>query len=122
MDLSRHECARKTRTSVLNRYWQKHISDKNDMPPCVKRPYSRRLHAAVPKATFSFAMALMDKVGGWNEENWVGSNFAACMWIYSIAVLSNGRRCEPPLDLDFIQGIIVESVTWVTEGSLWEHE
>ena len=75
--------ARKTRPSVLNRYWQKHISDKNgdwhDMAPCVERPYGRRLHAAVPKATSSFAMALMDKVGGWNEEQWVGSKFAASM-------------------------------------------
>ena len=35
-------CAMKIRTSVLNRFWQKHISDENglrgDMPPCVRRP------------------------------------------------------------------------------------
>ena len=47
--------ARKTRTSILNKYWQKHISDKNgiwyDMPPYARRPCGRRLHAAVPKAT-----------------------------------------------------------------------
>ena len=58
--------ARKTRTSVLDRYWQKHLSDKcglrHDMPPFVRRPFARRLYAAVPKATFSFAMSLMDKV------------------------------------------------------------
>ena len=34
--------AGKNRTSVLNRYWQRHISDKNgvwyDMPPYVKGP------------------------------------------------------------------------------------
>ena len=57
------------RTTVLNKFWKKHISDKNglrsDMPPCVQRP------TAVPKATFSFAMAVMDK------ENWVRSNLAA---------------------------------------------
>ena len=59
--------ARKIRRSVLNRYWQRHISDKNgicyDMLPYVKRRSDRRLHAAVPQATFSFAMTLMDKVG-----------------------------------------------------------
>ena len=44
------------------------------------------------------------------------------MLIYTKAVLSNGSRCEPHLDLDLIHGIVVESVTWVTEGSLWEHE
>ena len=73
--------ARKTRT-VLNTNWQKHISDTYglgyDMPPIVRRPHGRRLYAAVPKATFSFAMALFDKVGGWNEEKWMGSNLIAC--------------------------------------------
>ena len=84
--------ARKTRRSVLNRYWQRHISDKNgiwyDMPPHVKRPYGRCLDAAVPKDTFSCAMTLMDKVGGWSDEKCVGSNLAACVWIYTPAVLS----------------------------------
>ena len=102
--------ARKTRTSVLNRHRQKLISDKHgvryDMPPYVRRPYGRRLYAEVPKATFSLAMALMDKVGGWKEE-WVGANFVACMWIC-------GRRSDPPLYLESILGIIVEGVTWVT--------
>ena len=36
------------------------------------RPYGRRPFAAVPKAMFPFAMALMDKVEGWNDEQWVG--------------------------------------------------
>ena len=53
--------AMKVRTSVLNRFWKDHISDKcgirSDMSPCVRRPF-----AAVPKATFSFAMAVMGKV------------------------------------------------------------
>ena len=76
-------------------------------------PYVRRL---------SFAMAFMDKAEGWNEEQWVGSNFVACMWIYTKAVLCDGRRRDPPLDLESTLGIIVESVTWVTHRSLWEHE
>ena len=105
--------ARKTSTSVLNRYWQTYFSDKNG----IWCP-----HAAVPKATFSYATTEMDKVGGWSEEQWVGSNLAACMLTYTEAVFSKGRSYEPPLDLDFIQGIIVESVTWVTDGSLWQHE
>ena len=67
-------------------------------------------------------MALMDKVGGWNEEKWVGSNFVACMWIFTKAVLCDGRRRDPPLDPNSVLGMIVENVTWVTEGSLWEHE
>ena len=118
--------ARKTRTSVLNMCWQRRISDKNgiwhDMLPYVKKPFRRCLHTAVPKETFPDAMTSMDKVGGWNEEKWEGSNLAACMLIYTKAVLSNGRRRDPPLDLESILGIIVESVSWVTEGSLWDHE
>ena len=57
--------AMKRRSSVLNRFWRKHISDKNgrrgDMPPYVKRPFEA---AAVPKVTFSFAVAVMDKMKG----------------------------------------------------------
>ena len=36
----------------------------------------------------------------------------------------SAKRCsgEPPLDLDIMPGIIVESVTWVTESSPWEQE
>ena len=44
------------------------------------------------------------------------------MLIFSKAVFSKGRSGEPPLDLKSIHGIIVESVTWLTEGSLCEHE
>ena len=63
----------KIRTSVLNKFWRDYISDKyglgGDMLPCVRLPF-----AAVPKATFSCAVAVMDKVEGWNEEKWVGSS------------------------------------------------
>ena len=44
------------------------------------------------------------------------------VWICTKAVLCDGRRRDPPLDLESILGISVERVTWVTEGSLWEHE
>ena len=37
--------------------------------------------ATQTKAEFSSAIAMMDKIGGWVEENWVGSRFAASMWI-----------------------------------------
>ena len=33
------------------------------------------------KAVFSYALTLMDKIRGWeDEESWVGSKFAACLW------------------------------------------
>ena len=76
---------------------------------------------AVPKTAFSHAMIVMDKVGGWNEEDWVESKFAAGMWIYTKAVLCDGRG-RPPQDLRQMLRIIMECVSWVCEDFLWEHE
>ena len=44
------------------------------------------------------------------------------MWICTKAVLSDGRRRDPPQDLQPIFGLLVESVSWVTEDFLWEPE
>ena len=60
----------------------------------------------MPKATFSYAMAVMDKVEGWKEEEWVGSYLAASMWMHLQPILA----------------IIIESVSWVNEDFLWDHE
>ena len=38
---------------------------------------------AVPKTVISYAMTVMDKVEGWNEEKWVGSKLAVCMRIFT---------------------------------------
>ena len=44
------------------------------------------------KAVFSYAMTLMDKIRGWEDEgSWVGSKFAACMWIYTKEALTGGQ-------------------------------
>ena len=59
----------KISSSVLNKFWRDHISDKGrrgNIPPYAQAPLT-----AVPQATFSFAMTAMDKVEEWNEEKWV---------------------------------------------------
>ena len=66
-------------------------------------------------------MTVMDKVEGWNEEKWVGSKFAECLWIYTQAVLCDGHR-RPPQDLRQMLVIITECVSWVCEDALCEHE
>ena len=66
-------------------------------------------------------MTVMDKVEGWNEEEWVGSKFAACMWIHTKAVLCDGHR-RPPQDLRQMLVIVMECVRWVCKDALWEHE
>ena len=46
---------------------------RGNIPPYAQAPL------VVPKATFFFAMTVMDEVEGWTEEEWVGSKFAASM-------------------------------------------
>ena len=87
----------KIRTSVLNKFWKDHISDKYGLRGD-RQPYVRRPFTAVPKATFSFAMTVMEKVGRWNGGKWVCTYLAACMWTYTKAVLCDGRKRDPPLD------------------------
>ena len=108
----------RTRSSVLQRFWRDHISDKNGRRG--NTPPNALAALAAPKATFSFAMTVMDKVGGWNEEEWV-SKFAASMWIYTKAVRCDGHG-RPPKDLRQMLRIIMECVSWVCEDFLWEHE
>ena len=55
------------------------------------------------------------KKSGW-------SKFSASKWIYTKAVSCDGRGRGPPLDLKPILRIIMESVSWVTEDFLWEHQ
>ena len=67
-------------------------------------------------------LLLMDKTCGWGEEEkWVGSIFAACMWVYSKCVLYDGQETTQ----NFVKRrmvSIVESVGWVCEEVLEEHE
>ena len=43
-------------------------------------------------AEFSCAIAVMDKIGWWEEEHWVGSRFTACMWICTKAAICDGQN------------------------------
>ena len=68
-------------------------------------------------------MAVMDKLEGWKEEEWVGSYLAASMWIYTKDALCDGRKRDPPFNLQPILASIIEGVSWVTEdSSLCDHE
>ena len=79
----------------------------------LKRPYGRCLHAAVPKATCTYALTLMVKVGGWSDEKSIGPKFAVCVRIYTKAV------CKKNVVVNRLFG---ESKIWETEVCLWEHE
>ena len=57
-------------------------------------------HANVQsEAVFSCGMTVMDKIYGWiDEETWVGSKFAACVWIYTKGVLTEWRKPTPEME------------------------
>ena len=57
-------CSMGVTASVLNKFWRDHISDKYGFGEDTV-PYVLRAFAAVPKATFSHAFAVMDKAEGW---------------------------------------------------------
>ena len=108
---------RHTREYVLNDFWHTFVDD---------RPFFAEARITETntqsKAVFSYVMTVMDKVDGWeDEQKWVGSKFAACMWIYTKAVLCDGQASTQD---DWWRRLfsIMESVNWVCEEACEEHE
>ena len=94
-------------------------------------------HAIVQSKAFSsYATTVMDKIQGWtDEEKWVGSKFAACMWIYTKTVLTERRKPTPEM-LEYLKrrmssimfcvnclcAGIFDDHEWVTESTLAEQQ
>ena len=71
---------------------------------------------------FSYAVTVTDKIEGWEEEGtWVGSRIAACMWIYTKAVLCYGQESTQEYLRRRLLSIM-ESVNWVCEEAMEDHE
>ena len=108
------ERARITRKYVLRQFWQTFVDDRFDLE-----------NAKQTKTVCSYAMEVMDKLESWEEESWVGSRFAACMWIYTKAVLCNGQENMQEYKLLKFRSIM-EAVNWVCDDALedrvWVHE
>ena len=77
-----------TRDYVPKDFGQKFVDDRPFESDVINK------HAHVQsKAGFSYAMTVMDVVNGWeDEETWVASKFAACMWNDIKCVLCVGRE------------------------------
>ena len=44
-------------------------------------------------------MTVMDRIcGREDEEQWLGSKFAACVWIYTKEVLTSGQKPTPEME------------------------
>ena len=103
------ERATYTREYFLRQFWQSFVDDRFDLDNAIQT-----------KAEFSCAVAVMDKIGRWEEENWVGSKFAACMWIFSKAVICNGQNnMQNYMLLKFRS--IMEAANWVCDVALDDH-
>ena len=70
-------------------------------------------------------MTVMDKIYGWeDEETWVGSKFAACMWICTKVVLTGWQKPTPEIE-EFLKRrllSIVLRVNLVCAGTCDDHE
>ena len=77
------------------------------------------------RAVFSYALTLMDKIRGWeDEENWVASKFAACMWIYTKEALT-GELIFVRVQDEYLKKHIMSIVlctNWVCAGAFVDHE
>ena len=74
-------------------------------------------NAIQTKAELSSATATMDKIGEWEEENSVGSRFAASMWIYTKVVICNGQNNMQEYRRHKFRSIM-EAVNWVCDDAL----
>ena len=77
------------------------------------------------KAEISYAMTIMDAIHGWeDEEKRVGSQFAACMWIYTKEVLTRGQILNAEMQEYQRKRMmsIMLCTNWVCAGTFEDHE
>ena len=70
-------------------------------------------------------MTMMDKINGWeDEEKWVGSKFATCMWIYTRRALTKEEIPSPAVEEYLKKRMlsIVLCTNWVCAGTFVDHE
>ena len=89
------------REHVLKQFWQSFVDDRLD-----------RGNAIQTKAEFSSAIAVIDKIGGWKEENRVGSRFAASMWICTEAVICKDQNNMQDYKLQDFRSIMEADPSW----------
>ena len=85
--------------------------------PCGGQVRSRRAHTSKCAGTTEVCV----QVEGWNEEKWVCSRFAACLWIDTKAVLCDGQG-PPQEELRRKLSTIMASASWVCKDALRDNE
>ena len=103
--------ARFTREYVFKQFWQSFVDDRFDLDNAIQT-----------KAEFSHAIAVMDNIEGWDKESWVGSRFAASMWIHKGCNMQRSRqhaRVQPPMPWTTTCGSL-NSPSLVRKQKFWE--
>ena len=90
--------ARHTREYVLKQFW---VS-------CVKDEFNL-INLIQTEAGFSYAIAVMDRLGGWEEGNQqsnLGARLTASTWMYTEAVVCNGQMVMETFKINEMNSII----------------
>ena len=108
------------RENTLKEFWEIFVDDR----PFGADAMFRQVNVE-SKAVFSYAMTMMDKNRGWeDEERWVRSKFAACMWIHTKEALTGGQilNQEQEKYLKKRMMSIMLCTNWVCAGAFVDHE
>ena len=104
---------------TLKELWEIFVDDRPFGPDAIFRKIMSNTKQCSP-----LQWLLMDKIRGWeNEERWVGSQFAACMWVYTKEALTRrqilDREEEKPEETnDVLNALHKLGLCWCFRWSL----
>ena len=113
------------RARQLREYTLKNVWESSWMTDPFEAEAINRQVNVQSQAVFSDAMTLMDKIRVWeDEESWVGSKFAACMWICTKDALTRGQILDKEQEEYLKKRImsIMLCTNWVCAGTFVDHE
>ena len=112
--------AMQLRRCTLKEFWEIFVDDRPFEADAIDRQVNVQ-----SKAVFSYAMTLTDKIRGWeDEESWVESKFAACMWIYTKEALTGGQILDKDQE-KYLKKLMMSTMlctNWVCAGTFVVHE
>ena len=103
------ERAKCTRECVLRQFWKSFVDDRFDLGNAIQT-----------KTEFSSAIAVMDKIGGWEERTGWDRGSRQAFGIYTKAVICNGQKNMQDCKLQQFRSIM-KAVNWVCDDALDDH-
>ena len=95
-----------TRKNILAQRWTSYVKDDFDL-----------ISSTHTKAEFSYAIAVLDRVGGWidgdEEGSQIEARFAASLWIYTKAVILQWTKAHGNLQHQFKLTRLWKQSEWV---------